>query len=228
MPEWLMKSVDEAGVAAEYQVAIMRVALAALAGVFAACIYQFTFGKRRKENRNLNATLVLLSILVSVVTQVIGDNTARAFGLVGALSIVRFRTVVEDTADTAFVIFAVAIGMAVGAGFAILAAICIPFIGVVAWAMSQTEVRRKKRPPQLELSLRVGLGSDPDLLCKEVFAQYLTSQRLSCTNTVKQGAALELTYQVQLKQLGELLDFLNALNKVEGILGVELKQAPTV
>ena len=50
-----------------------------------------------------------------MVTQVIGDNVARAFSLVGALSIVRFRTVVRDTQDTAYVIFAVAVGMAVGA-----------------------------------------------------------------------------------------------------------------
>ena len=50
---------------------------------------------------------MLLTILIAMVTMVIGNNMARAFGLVGALSIVRFRTVVEDTRDTAFVIFAV-------------------------------------------------------------------------------------------------------------------------
>jgi hypothetical protein len=52
-------------------------------------------------------TLALLSVLIAMSTQVIGDNVARAFSLVGALSIVRFRTVVRDTKDTAYVIFAV-------------------------------------------------------------------------------------------------------------------------
>ena len=65
---------------------------------------------------SFTVTLVLLTILIAMVTQVIGDNVARAFSLVGALSIVRFRTVVRDTQDTAYVIFAVAVGMAVGAG----------------------------------------------------------------------------------------------------------------
>ena len=64
---------------------------------------------------SFRATLVLLSILIAIVTQVVGNNTARAFSLVGALSIVRFRTVVQDTQDTAFVIFAVVMGMAAGA-----------------------------------------------------------------------------------------------------------------
>ena len=68
-----------------------------------------------EEAESFVATLVLLTILIAMVTQVIGDNIARAFSLVGALSIVRFRTVVRDTQDTAYVIFAVAVGMAVGA-----------------------------------------------------------------------------------------------------------------
>jgi uncharacterized protein DUF4956 len=67
------------------------------------------------EAESFVVTLVLLTILIAMVTQVIGDNVARAFSLVGALSIVRFRTVVRDTQDTAYVIFAVAVGMAVGA-----------------------------------------------------------------------------------------------------------------
>jgi hypothetical protein len=61
-------------------------------------------------------TLVLLTVLIALVTKVIGNNSARAFSLVGTLALFRFRTVVEDTRDTAFVIFAVVIGMAVGAG----------------------------------------------------------------------------------------------------------------
>ena len=55
-------------------------------------------------------TLVLLAAIIAMATQVIGDNVARAFSLVGALSVVRFRTVVKDTQDTAFVIFAVVVG----------------------------------------------------------------------------------------------------------------------
>ena len=74
---------------------------------------------------------MLLSILIAMVTQVVGDNVARAFSLVGALSIVRFRTVVRDTQDTAYVIFAVAIGMAIGAHHFWVA---LAGVGVVALA----------------------------------------------------------------------------------------------
>jgi hypothetical protein len=61
-----------------------------------ALIYRLT-ASESEVAPSFTATLVLLSILIAMVTQVIGDNVARAFSLVGALSIVRFRTVVRDT-----------------------------------------------------------------------------------------------------------------------------------
>ncbi len=87
------------------------------------------------------ATLVFLCLLIAMVTQVIGDNVARAFSLVGALSIVRFRTSVRDTKDTAFVIFAVAIGMAVGADQPLLA------LTGMAFTLAATILYRD-RPPR--------------------------------------------------------------------------------
>ena len=74
-------------------------------------------------------TLVMLAVLIAMVTQVIGDSVARAFSLVGALSIVRFRTVVRDTQDTAFVIFAVVVGMSIGARDAWVALVGLSVVG---------------------------------------------------------------------------------------------------
>ncbi len=74
---------------------------------------------------------MLLTVLIAMVMLVIGNSVARAFGLVGALSIVRFRTVVSDTRDTAFVIFAVVIGMALGAGSVVVVLAGIPVVGVL-------------------------------------------------------------------------------------------------
>src|SRR6266487_1857770 len=105
-------------------------------------------------------TLVLLSVLIAMVTQVIGDNVARAFSLVGALSIVRFRTVVRDTQDTAYVIFAVVVGMAVGARNPWVAVIGIVVVGLAAFVMMTRSEMRSSSEPDLLLSLRVGLGHD--------------------------------------------------------------------
>src|SRR6185437_11876796 len=91
--------------------------------------------RSRRHDSDIGAsfpmTLVLLSVLIAMVTQVIGNNVARAFSLVGTLAIVRFRTVVRDTRDTAYVIFAVVIGMAIGA-----ADLWIAIIGLIIIALA--------------------------------------------------------------------------------------------
>jgi len=93
---------------------LFRLCVAAVFGGVVALVYR----RSRHEidiTPTFPPTLVLLAILIGMVTQVIGDNVALAFSLVGALAIVRFRTVVRDTQDTAFVMLSVVVGMAVGA-----------------------------------------------------------------------------------------------------------------
>src|SRR6186713_2044415 len=113
---------------------LARLLFALVLGSVVAWVY-----RRTRSGADFTATfpvtLVLLSVLIAMVTQVIGDNVARAFSLVGALSIVRFRTVVRDTQDTAFVIFAVVVGMAVGARDPWVAVIGIAIVGVAAFLM---------------------------------------------------------------------------------------------
>src|SRR6185436_15979403 len=115
-----------------------RLGLSLVLGGVVAGIYVLTQRKSRSDLAPFATTLVLLTVLIAMVTLVIGNNVARAFSLAGALAIIRFRTVVEDTRDTAFVIFAVVAGMAVGAEPSqIHVAIAgLPVIAVVAWTMS--------------------------------------------------------------------------------------------
>ena len=98
-----------------------------------------------------------------MVTQVVGDNAARAFALVGALSIVRFRTVVRDTQDTAYVIFAVVVGMAVGAGNLWVAGIGIVVISAAAFAMKRRGPAGAAGNGDAPFTLRVRLGLGVDL-----------------------------------------------------------------
>ena len=76
------------------------------------------------------------------VALVIGNSVARAFSLVGALSIVRFRTVVDDTRDTAFVIFSVVVGMAAGAGLLFVPLLGLPLVAVTAIALDRWQLDR--------------------------------------------------------------------------------------
>src|SRR5687767_12459950 len=150
MSELLAASVDGA-VLAPLQI-LTQLLIAMGLGWVVALVYKRTRGGADFTS-TFPPTLVLLAILIAMVTPVIGGNLARAFGLVGALSIVRFRTVVRDTQDTAYVIFAVVIGMAVGAHYLFEAMAGVVVVGVVGLLM-----RRRRGPdaqPAFLLNLRV-------------------------------------------------------------------------
>ncbi len=222
MLEWI-NGAAEAGTEITMGVIGLRLALSALLGLLVAAVYLGSQRRAAGEVFPFLMTLVLLSILVAMTTLVIGDNVARAFGLVGALSIVRFRTVVDDTRDTSFVIFAVVVGMAIGAGYVSVCAVGVPIVAMVA--LSMNAVGRGLRPasPQALLEVRIGRGIDPDPLLTEVFRRYLTSYRLTAATTARQGIALDLHYAVKLTQPDAPLTLLNELMRLEGVQNVELK-----
>src|SRR5882672_2363406 len=84
-------------------------------GIVIALVYRFTYRGASYSATFVNA-LVLLALITSVVILVIGNNLARAFGLVGAMSIIRFRTAVRDVQDIVFIFFSLTVGMAAGVG----------------------------------------------------------------------------------------------------------------
>jgi hypothetical protein len=199
-----------------------RLGGAALLGAIVAWIYQRT-RPSSDTSSSLAVTLVLLSILIAMVTQVIGDNVARAFSLVGALSIVRFRTVVRDTVDTAFVIFAVAVGMATGASHASVALSGIGVVGIAAWFMSRRRMALAS-PDSYSLQVKIGLGHDAEAVLGQALGGQVRNRRLVSMSTARQGLALEATYRIELVDDRSPGEVVKALNRVEGVQGVSLNR----
>jgi hypothetical protein len=218
MPEWLRDSLHE-GVAISTNVLFLRLGGAFVMGLVAAGVYWLT--TRLRLGASFLGTLVLLSVLICVLTLVIGNSAARAFTLVGALAIVRFRTVVEDTRDTAFVIFAVASGMACGAGFMAAPAACTPLVLLAAWIFRP----RPGPAKQAEQTLVVRLG--PAKVIEEAVSAVLTeraaTRRLIGVATARGGAALDVTWTIAPLPAEQALALVGELNRIDGVQGVELK-----
>lgn len=205
---------------------LLRLSLAAAFGMAAGLAYFLTQRKSRAESASFVATMVLLAVLLGMVSMVIGSNIARAFALVGALSIVRFRTVVEDTRDTAFVIFAVVVGMAAGSGAYLVAMIGIPIVGLVAWLLAlwgrSGEMGAARSRPTV-LIVRLGAGIDPAAGAAGVLSKHAEDIQLTAVGTVRQGTALELTYTLRLRVADGAMALIGDLNRTEGVQGVEWK-----
>jgi hypothetical protein len=221
MVEFLSRAV-EPGAAGGWEI-LVRLVLAMLLGGVVTLVYRFT-RPADETAPSFTVTLVLLAVLIAMVTQVIGDNVARAFSLVGALSIVRFRTVVRDTQDTAYVIFAVAVGMAVGAGHPVLAVEGIGVVALAAFLMRRGAVALPVRHDPFLLSVRLGLGHDPTALLGPTFDTFLRVRHLVSIGTAKQGMALEVLYRAALRDEQMAGELVKALNRLEGVQAVSLER----
>ena len=230
MPDWFQQAWDWLLAAANSgpqlppgETVVLRVGLSILFGLIAAALYKFLLGPRRKDARSLPTTLVLMCVLIAVVTMVIGNNQALAFGLVGALSIVRFRTVVDDTVDTSFVIFSVVLGMAAGTGSAVLAVVLVPAMFLAMLIMLWWDRPKMAVVPVGTLRIKLGLGFDPEIVLKPIFQEEADIAELNGIETASKGAAVELTYGLRLKVPLNAFAFVARLNKLEGVQGVEWK-----
>src|SRR5262249_15636577 len=138
---------------------------------------------------------------------------------------VRFRTVVEDTRDTAFVIFAVAVGMAIGAGFLAIPLLGIPFVAVAAFLFRPRGSAPFQELREIAFTIRVATGHAPDTLLREVLSKHLERWHLTATVTARQGAALDVTYGVRLRRADSAVALVADLNGLEGVQNVELRPA---
>jgi hypothetical protein len=202
----------------------VRLIVAMVMGGGVAWIYRAT-RRPSATTPSFTVTLVLLTILIAMVTQVIGDNVARAFSLVGALSIVRFRTVVRDTQDTAYVIFAVAVGMAVGAAHPWLAVGAMAVVGFAAWLMREGAASVPVAAGEgYLLEVRMNVGSDPNAVLGPACGPFLASRRLQAVSTARQGMAIDVVYRVELHREDDAGELVKGLNRVDGVQAVALRR----
>src|ERR1700677_3403862 len=218
MPEWLHNSLAN-GSDPSLTVLAWRIGMAMVLGTTVATIYRWA---RRGEavQPTFLTTLVLLATVIAMATQVIGDNVARAFSLVGALSVVRFRTVVKDTQDTAFVIFAVVVGMASGANHLVVALVGM---GIVAATSPFLWPRRRSdrwMGAESTLALRIIPEDGVQAATEQLLAASTKRCDLTSVSTPRQGAALDLSYRVRMRAGGSpsaLVAELHALKGVESV-----------
>ncbi|MEP6916210.1 MAG: DUF4956 domain-containing protein [Acidobacteriota bacterium] len=204
----------------------VRLLLAMALGFAIAAVYR-RCRPMNDEAESFTVTLVLLTILIAMVTQVIGDNVARAFSLVGALSIVRFRTVVRDTQDTAYVIFAVALGMAIGANHPAIALCGLTVVGFAAYVLrprNGTVLPGSGEYP-FTLNVRLALGADAEALLGSTLGQFLSARRLTSAATARQGMSIEMVYAAAMRAERSAGELVNAVNRVEGVQAVTLERA---
>jgi uncharacterized membrane protein YhiD involved in acid resistance len=116
---------------------------ALVAGVIISMVYRRTY-RGVLYNPSFSTTLILLTLVTSAVVMAIGSDVALSMGMVGALSIVRFRTAVKDPIDTAYMFWTITMGILIGSGSYIGALVVVLGISVVMIGISFIRVRTQE------------------------------------------------------------------------------------
>ena len=116
---------------------VVNITAAILVGIILSTVYRATH-KGLSYSQSFCQTIVFVTLIVALVMMVIGGSLARAFALVGALSIIRFRTVLKDTKDMSYVFAALALGMAAGTSNYFLAAVGTVSVSLLAFFLHFT------------------------------------------------------------------------------------------
>lgn len=160
-------------------------------------------------------TLIMMGLVVDVIMLIVGSNIARAFSLVGALSIIRFRNAVKETRDVGFIFFAMAIGMAMGTKFYLLAIIATGVIGALIFIMYEFDWFAS---PAMSQILKIQLDKDVDFeeLFDKTFAKYTQSAELIGIDSVRSGTVTELVYSIILKKNANKHEFIQSIKSQNG------------
>jgi hypothetical protein len=177
-----------------------------------AWVYKVTY-KGMSYHQSYVQTLILMSMLVAVIMLIIGSNIARAFSLVGALSIIRFRNAMKDTRDVGFIFFAMSIGMACGTGFYTLAVLSTVIIGGILLTMNGLNMFDGNSREQL-LKIRVPEEMVYEELFERIFDRYLAHYKLLSIKTGKPGELSKVVYLIEFRQNTSRGAFMNELRRL--------------
>jgi len=199
--------------------AVANMAIALLCGFFVSLLYRRTYHKST-YSVTFASSIAPLAMITALVIMVIGNNLARAFGLVGALSIIRFRTAIKSPQDIVFIFFALAVGMAAGVGLHLSAIVGTVFIGLSIFVLSRFN---HAVPRKGDFLLRFTFSSEGEEASYEPLLEaYCARYKLVRLKSVKKGAFLELSFHVRFKDREKKELFVQELGRVPGVDRVNL------
>lgn len=194
--------------------------LAFVLGTVIAVLYIKTF-HGLSYSRNFVHCLVLCPVVTAVAMQAIGDNLARGIGMVGAISLLRFRSSLKDPRDMFFLFASLSLGVSCGVhSYAIGVIGCIGFILSVA-VLSQTPFGDSNQFDGLiRFNFPSSLRNSKEL--EALFAEYCKQFALVTVRETAQGDRLDYSYQIKLKRGLTHEEFIQRLKELDSVKGVNL------
>lgn len=191
---------------------ILHIAVAAIISIAIYISYWYTHSGTT-YSKKFNVTLVTLTILTATVMTVIGNNVALSLGMVGALSIVRFRTAIKDSRDTTYIFWSITIGICCGVGDYMVAAVGSAVVFVALLILGR--IRNENR---ILLVVRGARTKEAEL--EGTIATYFKNKAvLKVKNTTTESVELiyEMTSKMYSENYKKELSITETLYKIGGV-----------
>lgn len=179
-----------------------------------ATIYRKTY-KGTRYSQDYVQTLIIIGVVTTILIMVVSGNGAVAFGMFAAFSVIRFRRTLGQSRDLAFVFFAMAIGMVVGARLYSMAVIITAIVGTAIYLLTKTDAFAPRRASHM-MTLRMTSDMDFEELLRPVFSEFTDRSQLVSVTSAQAGMMTELRYGLQLKLGVSTPKLLEALHQVCG------------
>lgn len=186
---------------------VLALALAFGLGMFIFFVYKKTFSGVMYSS-TFGVTLVALTMITTVVILAVTSNVVLSLGMVGALSIVRFRTAIKEPLDIAFLFWSIAVGIVLAAGMIPLAVFGSVFIGIMLLLMVNRKTYRNPYMLVIHCENYESERAALDFVKKEVLRSALKGKTV-------QKDRIELNLEVRMKE--ENADFINVLSEMQGV-----------
>ena len=199
---------------------LYTVLLAFLLSTLIGLTYEKTF-RGLSYSRNFVQAVILCSIVAGMVMQAIGDNPIRGLGILGALAVIRFRTVFKDPRDLIFIFAAMAAGISCGVfGYGIAVVGTLVFCGA-AFALYFSPFGSERYFDGI-LRFNMGIGTQARIALEDIMKEHCKNFALITLREAAQGERLEYAYHVKLKR-GKIKDeFVKKITTIESVRDVHL------
>lgn len=190
---------------------VLALGLAFVLGLFIFIIYKKTYQVMYSDS--FGVSLIAMTMITALIIIAVTSNVVLSLGMVGALSIVRFRTAVKEPMDIAFLFWAIGVGIVLGAGLLPLAIIGSVIIGVVIVIFSTRKIG------DIPYILVVNCENDADESNAHSHIKDFAKKSVLKSKSVSKNG-LELIYEIRIK--GESCGFINELLSIEGVTNAVL------
>lgn len=191
-------------------------------GILAAVLYRL--GTKR-YSKSLVITLIVLPALVQTVIMLVNGSVGAGLAVMGAFSLVRFRSAPGSAKDISFIFYAMCIGLATGMGYIAFAVLLAVIVGAALAVLSFIPAFKSDRKRKL---LRITIPEDMNYTdaFTDIFDEYLTSNELVSVKTTAMGTLFDLRYEIVEKDASREKELIDKLRTRNGNLTISIGLVP--